>query len=260
MRGALACQFVALVCALLLAARLPAQDASSTVAVAAAANLVYALDALNAEFRRAAPDVRVTVTTGASGTLFAQLKHRAPFDVFLSADTDYPRQAVAGDLATPDSLRVFATGRLVFWSTRTTVDVTTDLPTALRSARKIAVAQPKTAPYGRATQAALEHLGLWSSAEPKLVFGESITQTAQFVETGNADAGFVAMSIVLSPRLAGRGRWHEVPATLYPGVSLDHAAVLTTRGAQNAAARRYLDFLSSDAARKILRDFGYAVP
>lgn len=231
------------------------------VSVAAAANLVYALEALNAEFRKTAPDITVTSTPGASGSLFAQLKNGAPFDVFLSADTEYPKQVVAARLGDAATLRTFATGRLVLWTTRGDLDVA-NLEAAVRDPRvqKIALAQPKTAPYGRAAQAALEKIGAWPAAQPKIVFGESITQTAQFVETGNADAGFVALSIVKSPRLANKGRWAEVPPALYASVPLDHAAVLTTRGAKNAAAKRYLDFLGSEPAKKILRDYGYNVP
>ena len=231
-----------------------------TVAVAAAANLVYVLADLNAEFQRANPGVKLTKATGASGSLFAQITHGAPFDVFLSADTEYPRQIVAAGLGDAKSQRTFASGQLVLWTTRTDLDVV-DIAATVRhaSVKKIAIAQPQTAPYGRAAQAALEKLGAWADAQRKLVVGENITQTAQFIETGNADAGFVALSLVASPRLATKGRWHAVAASLHPGVSLDHAAVLTTRGAANAAARRYLDFLASPAAKKILRAHGYAV-
>ena len=131
------------------------------------------------------------------------------------------------------------------------------LSTALIS---VALAQPATAPYGRAAQAALEHAGVWEKARAKLVFGDSLTQTVQFVETGAADLGLVALSAVKSPRLAGRGTWRELSPEEHTGVSLDHAVVLTTRGATNPAARRYLDFLASDAARKILLAAGYATP
>ena len=117
------------------------------------------------------------------------------------------------------------------------------------------------APYGRAALAVLTHFQVDPAAgTPRLVYGESITQTAQFVETGAADAGFVALSLVRSPRLARTGTWVELPPSLHPAVSLDHAAVLTARGARNPSAARYLDFLASPPAKKILRDFGYAIP
>ena len=238
----------------------PIARGAESVSIAAAANLIYVLDALTAEFKRSAPGIAVTSTSGASGNLFAQIKNGAPFDVFLSADTEYPQQVVAAGLGDSTTLRTFATGRLVFWTTRPDFDVS-ELTVALRSPRikKLAIAQPRSAPYGRAAQAALEKLGVWPELQSKVVFGENITQTAQFIETGNADAGFVAFSLVLSPRLAHLGRWAEVPPALYASVSLDHAVVLTTRGAANAAAKRYVTFLGTDAAKKILRDFGYGV-
>lgn len=240
--------------------RLPAA-ATPAVSVAAAANFVHALEALHAEFRRSAPGVDVTATTGASGSLFAQTRHGAPFDVFLSADTEYPRQMVAAGLADAATLRTFAVGRLVVWSSRTDLDLA-NLAGLLRSpeVKKIALAQPKSAPYGRAAQAVLEQLGLWAAVQSRLVVGESISQTAQFIETGNADAGFVALSVVLAPRLRHTGRWLEIPPELFAGAPLDHAVVLTRRGAANPAARRYLEFLASEPAKKILREFGYRVP
>jgi molybdate transport system substrate-binding protein len=234
--------------------------AADTVSVAAAANFIYALESLHAEFKRASPATTVTTATGASGSLYAQIRNGAPFDVFLSADVDYPRRIVTDGSGVSSTLTIFATGRLVAWTLRPDVDLS-DLRTALRSAsvRKIAIAQPRTAPYGRAAQVALEKLGVWTEAERKVVVGESISQTAQFVETGNADLGFVALSLVLSPQLAKRGHWVELPPECYAYVSLDHAAVLTVRGAANSAAKRYLEFLSTDAAKKILREFGYGV-
>jgi molybdate transport system substrate-binding protein len=232
-----------------------------SVSIAAAANFVYAMDALNQEFKRIEPGVAIASAIGSSGSLFAQIMNGAPFDLFLSADTDYPRQLVAAQPSQRATLQNFAIGRIVIWTTRTNVDIS-DLGAAIRSpvVRKVAIAQPRTAPYGRAARAALENAGVGREAEPKLVFGENVTQTAQFVETGNADLGLVAMSLVLSPRLANMGRWTEIAPALYDGVSLDHAAVLTKRGVANPAARRYFDFLRSDAAKKILRDYGYGVP
>ena len=234
--------------------------AADAVSIAAAANFIYALESLNAEFKRASPATTITTATGASGSLYAQIRNGAPFDLFLSADVDYPRRIATDGSGVPSSLTIFATGRLAAWTLRADLNLT-DLRAVIRSSsvRKIAIAQPRTAPYGRAAQAALEKLGAWPGAERKLVVGESISQTAQFIETGNADLGFVALSLVLSPKLEQRGHWVELAPELYANVSLDHAAVLTTRGASNPAAKRYIEFLSTDAAKKILREFGYGV-
>lgn len=234
---------------------------SHDVAIAAAANLIYAAEALNAEFRRTTPGARLTLTTGASGSLFAQIQHGAPLDVFLSADADYPARLAASGAAEASTLRTFARGRLVLWTTRSDVDVT-DVRRALEDPRvqKIAIAQPQTAPYGRAAEAVLKELGLRERTRRKIVVGENIAQTAQFVETGSADVGFVALSLVHSSHLARKGRWQEVPASLYANVPLDHAVVLTRRGAGKETARLYLDFLRSNEAHAVLRRFGYEVP
>lgn len=229
------------------------------LSVAAAANLVFALDALDAEFGKAAPDVAVTRTTGASGSLVAQIAHGAPYDVFLSADRGFAKALVDAGNADAKSLDAFAIGRLVLWTTREGVDVS-NVAAAVRSplVRKLAVANVDTAPYGRAAQQALKALGAWDDAKPKIVMGENISQAAQWVETGNADAGFVALSIVVSPRLKGRGRWTEVPAGLHE--ALEQCAVITARGSANPAAARYVAFLHSPAARAILEAFGYGIP
>jgi molybdate transport system substrate-binding protein len=235
--------------------------AAPTVSVAAAANLTYALDAINAEFHHAHPEIVVTTAYGASGNLFAQIQHGAPFDVLLSADTNYPAQLAQVGLGVKESLYGFAAGRLVLWTTRPGLGIT-DISTAVKdpTVKKIAIASPKTAPYGRAAQAAMEKLGVWGAAQAKLVTGENISQTAQFVETGNADIGFVALSLVLSSRLAERGTWHEVAPELYATVPLDHALILTTKGGGNSAAHDYVAFLRSAAAKTILERFGYRVP
>jgi molybdate transport system substrate-binding protein len=247
--------------ALLLAATLVTVGttrAAESVSIGAAANLVFALDSLNAEFKKSAPDVNLTSATGASGNLVVQIKNGAPYDVFLSADLDYPQALIKAGNAEAKSLVTFATGRLVLWTTRPGLEVR-DIAATVRSpaVQKLAIANLDTAPYGRAAKQALEKLGAWTVALPKIVTGENITQTAQFVETGNADAGFVALSLVLSPKLKDKGRWLEVPADLH--APLDHGAVLTSRGAENGAAKRYLEFLQSEAAKKILREYGYGV-
>jgi len=233
--------------------------AAENIAIAAAANLVYVIGPLNAEFAKVRADVAVQVEIGASGNLVAQIKNGAPYDVFLSADTEFPQKLVRAGGAQSSSLVTFAMGKLVLWTTKPGVELSS-IESVVRSkmVEKIAIANPGTAPYGRATEEALAKLGLSDVAKPKLVFGENITQAAQFVSTGNADAGFVALSLVLSPNLKMKGRWIEVPSALYTPIA--QAGVLTTRGATKAAARQYLDFLTSPAARKVFAQFGYGLP
>lgn len=244
---------------LLLAAAGGRALAADSVSIAAAANLVYALDALDGEFARANPGVALKTTVGASGSLVAQISNGAPFDVFLSADLDFPKKLIKSGHAEPESFRTFAIGRLVLWTTKPGIEIPS-IESVVRNPAisRIAIANPETAPYGTAAEQALEKLGLLAEARPKLVRGETISQTAQFVETGNADAGFVALSLVLSPKLKDRGRWLEVPAALYG--SLEQGAVLTSEGKNNPAARRYLEFLGSPEARAVLKRFGYGLP
>ncbi len=227
--------------------------------VAAAANLTYVMDAINAAFKKAEPAGEVTTVIGSSGNLFAQIQNGAPIDVFLSADIDYPKKLVDAGNADASSLFTFVTGRLVLWTADCTMKLA-DLATALADPRvkHIAIANPATAPYGHAAKEALLNLDLWTANEGKLVIGESITQTAQFVETGNAEVGFVALSLMLFPKHKTKGCYCVVPRELYQ--PLDQGAVITRYGAANTAARRYLEFLKTRAARDIFERFGYGIP
>jgi molybdate transport system substrate-binding protein len=233
--------------------------AAEHVAVAAAANLVYVLDPLDAEFAKANPAVVLTREIGASGGLVAQISNGAPYDVFLSADLQFPKKLIQAGAANADSLVTFAYGKLVLWTLRPGLALAS-VESVVRNPLvvKIALANPQTAPYGRAAEEVLAKLGLAAEVKPKIVFGENITQTAQDVLSGNVDAGFVALSLVASPKLKGKGHWLDIPAELYAPIA--QGAVLTTRGAGNPAARRYLDFLSTPAARRILASFGYGLP
>ncbi|HEY5078394.1 MAG TPA: molybdate ABC transporter substrate-binding protein, partial [Opitutaceae bacterium] len=230
-----------------------------SLSIAAAANLTYALGGLDAEYAKVSPGVKITTSVGASGSLVAQISNGAPFDVFLSADMDFARKLVACGHASAGSVAPFAVGRLVLWTVAPGVDVS-DISAAVRSpsVRKLAIANAQTAPYGRAAMQALSKLGLWGAAEPRLVTAENISQATEFVGTGNADAGFVALSAVLSPGLRGKGRWTEVPPALYD--PLVQVAVITARGAANPESARYVAFLRGPAAAAILEGLGYGVP
>lgn len=232
---------------------------AASITVAAASNFVLALPALQAAFTAEHPETEVVLTTGATGSLIAQIERGAPYDVLLAADLDYPRGLAARGHAEADTLVAFARGRLVWWTMRP-LAAETALADALHdpALRRIAIAQPDHAPYGVAAREVLQHLGRWDDLQPRLVRGENISQTAQFVESGNADGGFVSLSLVQAPRLAGRGTWIEVPAALYS--PLDHGAIVTRRGAANPASAVFINWLQSAAARDLLLRFGYAVP
>ncbi|CAN5815120.1 molybdate ABC transporter substrate-binding protein [soil metagenome] len=232
---------------------------ADTVSIAAATDLVYCLDELNKTFRETHPDTELKVATGSSGNFFAQIKTGAPFDIFLSADVSYPQALIDAGLADKSSLSVYAVGHIVLWTTSDQLDLTRGLA-ALRGStiKKVAIANPDHAPYGKAAKAALERLKLWDELKDKLVFGDNIAQTAQFIQTGNADAGVVALSLVLAPNLAKVGHWVAIPPDLYP--PLKQAVVLTKKGMSNPAASTYLEFLRSPAARAIFDKFGFSLP
>ncbi|HVU32814.1 MAG TPA: molybdate ABC transporter substrate-binding protein [Opitutaceae bacterium] len=233
--------------------------AAGGVTVAAAANLVYVLAPLRAEFERTHPGVRVVVETGSSGNLVAMISNGAPYDVFLSADLEFPRQLVQSGGGVDGTLVTFAYGRLVLWTTRKDLEWKS-VAEAVRDPRvaRIAIANPRTAPFGRATEETLAQLGLGEVARPKLVFAQDIGQAAQYVSSGNADAGFVALSLVAAPKLKHTGRWLAVPERLY--VPIAEGAVLTRFGAGNAMARDFLQFLVTPAARTIFQEYGYGLP
>lgn len=235
---------------------LPLRAWGGEVAVAAASDLVFVLEELNHAFSQTHPESSVRVSTGASGSLFAQLRQGAPFDVFLSADHEFPRELARLGLADTNTLFTYAIGHLVLWTTRTNVPVEQGLSILTNDAiRRVAIANPLTAPYGRAARAALTNAGVWPVVEPRLVIGENIAQTAQFVQTGAVDAGLVGLSLVTAPRLRGVGRWWPVPEATHP--RLEQGGILTQRGATNETAKAYLDFLRSPAARVIFDRYGF---
>jgi molybdate transport system substrate-binding protein len=189
------------------------------VRVAAAADLKFALPEVVAAFHAARPDLRVSVSYGASGEFFAQLSNGGPFDLFLSADMDYPRKLIADGLADQASEFLYAIGHLVVWVPRASpLDVERRGIEALLdpSVKKIAIANPRHAPYGRAAEAALKHLGVYDQIRDRLVLGENIAQTAQFAQSGAADAGVIALSLALSPTMRDEGKYWSVPTDAFP--------------------------------------------
>jgi len=239
----------------------PAGGAGREVRVAAAADLKFALDEVASEFGTKNPGLKVSVTYGSSGTLFAQLTHEAPFDLFLSADIDYPRKLTEQGKTVKDSEFLYAVGHLVVWvpnGSKLDVDKLGIRAVTDPSVKKVAVANPRTAPYGRAAEAALKTLGVYDGVKDRLVFGENIAQTAQFVESGAADVGLIALSLALSPAMRDKGRYWSVPLDAYP--RLDQGGVILTGAKDADAAQALRAFLMGAEGQAILKRYGFTLP
>lgn len=231
---------------------------AAPLTAAVAPNVKYAFDELVVEFKKET-GIEVQTVFASSGKVTAQVKSGAPFDVFVSADTEFPETLYKEGFAVAQP-RVYAYGVLVLWTTKD-LDLSKGLPLLTDAkVQKIAVANPKLAPYGRAAIQALESSKLNTAVSSKLVYGESITQTTQFVESGAADIGFVAKSLVIAPELAGKGKWVEVPKTDYQPIA--QAVVVLKHGAetQSANANKLVDFLFTPKARAIFEKYGYVLP
>jgi molybdate transport system substrate-binding protein len=232
-------------------------EGAAEVRVAVAANFTAAVETIGKQFERAT-GYRLLVSSGSSGKLVAQIQNGAPFDVFLSADAERPAALEATGAAVPRSRFTYAVGKLVLWSPRPAfVDARGDV-LAHGEFAHLAIANPQTAPYGAAARQALQKLGLWERLAAKLVQGEDIAQTLQFVSSRSADLGFVALAQLRATGLDAQGSSWLVPQDLY--APIDQQAVLLTRAAANPAAAAFLDFLRGPAARTLIESLGYGLP
>jgi molybdate transport system substrate-binding protein len=229
------------------------------VRIAAAADLKFALDDIAARLAKRQPPIRVQPTYGSSGVMHSQLRQRAPFDVFLSADVEYPRDLVAKGIGSVRDLFPYAIGRLVVWvPASSALRVERDGLRALAGARRIAIANPRHAPYGRAAEAALRDAGVWAAVEPKLVLGENVAQAAQFAQSGAADAGIIAKSVATAPAMREAGRSWDVPQEAYP--PLTQGGLILPWAISREAAARFRDYLLSDEGRQVLASYGFGTP
>jgi molybdate transport system substrate-binding protein len=231
------------------------------VRFAAAADLQFAFDEIRAAFQRQHPEIEVLVTYGSSGNFYSQLSNRAPFDMFLSADLDYPRRLIQQGLALAESEFPYAVGSIVVWVQRASpIDVEKLGIQALLdpAVRKIAVANPIHAPYGRAAEAAMKRLGVFEKVQNRLVYGENISQTAQFVESGAADIGVISHSLAIAPALRDKGRYWEVPTDAYPPV--EQGGVILSWAEDRAAADALRGFVLGEEGKVILSRYGFRPP
>jgi molybdate transport system substrate-binding protein len=227
------------------------------IIVAAAADLKFSMDEIAAAFRQANPGDEVEIIYGSSGKFHTQIRQGAPYDVYFSADIAFPRELAKVGM-TASEVKPYAIGRIVLWgvgrdATKMTLESLLD-PTITR----IAIANPKHAPYGKRAQEALRAAGLWDKLEPKLVYGDNIAHAAQFVQTGNAQVGIIALSLAVNPDLAGQGGYWLIPEQLH--APLEQGYVITKRAAGSALAKRFAEFMDSPSARAVMTRYGFVLP
>ncbi|MDQ6646770.1 MAG: molybdate ABC transporter substrate-binding protein [Pseudomonadota bacterium] len=233
----------------------PLANAGGTITVAAAADLKFAMDDIVSAYRQDHPADTIQVVYGSSGTFSAQIQQGAPFDLYFSADISYPR-ALAKAGFTASAPKAYAVGRIVLWSASVDASKLTLKDLVRPQFDRIAVANPEHAPYGKRAVQALHASGVWNRVRDRLVYGENIAQTAQFVQTGNAKIGIIALSLALNPAFASKGGYALIPATLYQ--PLVQGYVITQRAADNPVAKTFARFIDSPAAKEILQHYGFA--
>jgi len=238
---------------------LSAAGQAPALTIAAASDLQAVLPAIAAQFEKDTGQ-KVTLIFGSSGNFFTQIQNGAPFDVFFSADIEHPRDLERAGLTVPGSLYEYAIGRIVLWTLNGSgVDLRQGLRAILDpKVRRIAIANPEHAPYGRAAVAALRHEQVYDQVREKLVLGENISQVAQFAQSGNAQVGIVALSLALAPAMKSSGSYTEIPESFHPPI--EQAAVVLKRSRQSALAQRFLDTLRKPENVRTLQSFGFAVP
>jgi molybdate transport system substrate-binding protein len=227
------------------------------VSIAAAADLKFAMDEVVASFRKAHPGDEVELIFGSSGKFYTQIQQGAPFDVFFSADVGFASELKKAGLAITDP-KLYAVGRIVLWSTVRDASKMTLADLTDPAVHKIAIANPQHAPYGKRAEEALKAAGLWDKIRDKLVFGENIAQTAQYVQSGAADIGVIALSLALNKELASKGGYALIPTESHS--PLEQAYVITKHGEGNALASDFAAYMATPDARHIMTRYGFILP
>lgn len=229
---------------------------SDKIIVASAANVQYVMQDLKKEFEKETGQ-SIQIVVSSSGKLTTQIREGAPFDIFVSADTKYPNEVFKNG-GGEEAPKVYALGKLVLWSKDIPQDELSLSLLASEKIKKLAIPNPKFAPYGEAAIQVLEKQDGYDQIKNKLVYGESIAQTAQYITSGTVEAGFNALSIVLSPQLKGKGNWIEVDSSLYKPI--EQSAILlrhSDKSPKKVTSKQFYDFLYSAKAREIFKKYGY---
>ena len=229
------------------------------ITIAAASDLNFAFKELVTEYEKTS-DNHVKLSLGSSGNFFSQIQNGAPFDLYFSADIGYPKKLEEAGLVVPGSLYPYAVGRIVLWAGKGShLDLSKGLEILREpTIKKIAIANPKHAPYGRAAVAAMEHFKVYDQVKDKLILGENISQAAQFIESGACDAGIVALSLALAPPMKAAGQYWEIPATAHS--PLEQGAVILKQSKHPEAARQFLEFMKGPQGQEIMRRYGFTLP
>jgi len=232
--------------------------AAQEITIAAAADLEFAMQDIAARFQKETGKT-VKVIYGSSGNFFEQIQNGAPFDMFLSANLDYPKKLGAAELTEPGSYYEYAKGKIVLWVPN---DSKIHLDSGLKSlldpsVQKIAIANPLHAPYGQAAVSAMQKEGIYEKVKDKFVLGENISQTASLVVSGAADIGVVALSLAASPSMQDKGRYVEIPGDHYPPIS--QAVVILKSSRNKAAAQQFLAYMKSARVSDLLKQYGFDV-
>jgi len=228
------------------------------VSVAVAANMQFTMQQLKAEFEKETA-IQVDVTVGSSGKLCAQIIESAPFDVFVSADMSYAEELNKKGFAA-NAPEVYAWGSLVLWTMDNKITPTADLKVLYTpGVKKIAIANPKTAPYGVAAEEALKYYKIYDLVKDKLVYGENIGQTQQFIASQAAEIGFIAKSLVLSDEMKGKGKWVDIDKKTYAPIAQGAVVLKHGRETNNTPSQKFYQFLYSPKAKAIFKKYGYIV-
>lgn len=245
----------ALLFACLLLLSLSAQ--AEKITVAAAADLKFAMDEIVTTFKKANAGDEIDVIYGSSGKFHTQIQQGAPYDLYFSADIGFPRELAKNGFAASE-VKPYAFGRIVLWSASQDATQMTLASLADPNITRIAIANPKHAPYGKRAEEALRASGMWDKVEPKLVYGENISHTAQFVQTKNAQVGIIALALAINPELASKGGYWLIPDNLHE--PLEQGFIITKEGANNALAKRFADYMGGKPARAVMTKYGFVLP
>jgi molybdate transport system substrate-binding protein len=234
-----------------------AAHAEEQITIAAAADLKFALDEIIVLFKRTHSAAQIAVIYGSSGNFSTQILQGAPYDIYFSADIAYPRVLKAEGYASAE-VQTYGIGRIALWSASRDASKMTISDLADPSIHKIAIANPRHAPYGKRAEEALKAAGVWEKVESKLVYGENIAQTVQYVQSGNAQVGIIALSLALNPELAKQGGYALISDKLH--APLEQGYIITRRAADNVLAREFARFMSGRESRAIMIRYGFVLP